>query len=308
MRARTAASLTVAGCALAWGFLSMVVREIALPAAAIVFWRMALTAGALAGGLTVAGRRDLLRRPGPAAFAAGLLVAAHWVLFFAAIKETSAASAVLVTYVGPALAALLAPLVVRERLSGTAVAALAVSLGGIALIAFGAGGEDDVVRPLGIGLAAGAAVLFAALLVLLKRYAGDVNPLTWVLYEAIAGAAALALVAGLGGDVVPEAADVGYVVLLGLVLTGALGIAFIAAVPHVPVTTTGVLMYVEPMSAAVLAAVFLGEALTWQVAAGGAAIVAAGVAVVLAGRAPTAPSLEEPVSIQPSPAPARAGR
>jgi DME family drug/metabolite transporter len=308
MHARTIAALTVAGCALAWGFLPVVVREIDLPESAIVFWRMALTAGALGVGLALAGRGDLLRRPGPAVFVCGLVVAAHWVLFFAAINETSAASAVLVTYVGPALAALLAPLVVWERLSGVAVAALVVSLAGIALIAFGGGGEEEAVRPLGLALAVAAALLFAVLLVLLKRYAGAVNPLTWVLYEAIAGGVALAMVAGLSGEVVPKADDFAYIALLGLVLTGALGVAFIAAVPHVPVTTTGVMMYMEPVSAAVLAAIFLGEALNWQVAAGGAAIVAAGVAVVLSGRAPSAPSLEEPVSIQPSPAPARAGR
>ena len=306
MSARTAAALAVAGCAAAWGFIAIVVREIDMPPTAIVFWRVMLTGTALLAGLVALRRRDLLRPPTRAAYVTGVLVAAHWAAFFGAIKETSVASAVLVTYAGPALAALLAPLVLRERVPPVSLAALLVSLGGIALISL-SGGGSGAVRPLGVALAAVAAALFGVMLVLLKRYAGSASPFTWVLYESLAGALLLAPFAALGGGFEMSAGDAAYIALLGLVLTGALGVVFIASVPHVPVSTTGTLMYLEPVAAAVLAALLLGESLTWQVAVGGAAIVLAGVAVVLVQREPISPP-EEPVPLGPGPSEALAGR
>jgi drug/metabolite transporter (DMT)-like permease len=49
----------------------------------------------------------------------------------------------------------------------------------------------------------------------------------------------------------------------------------------VPATTAGILGYLEPLSAVVLAAVVLGERVGAWTFAGGAAILAAGVVVVL---------------------------
>jgi drug/metabolite transporter, DME family len=291
-----AASLVVAGCASAWGLIAIVVREIDLPPLAMVFYRVALTAGAVAAALLLMRRRELLRVPNRAVFALGVLVAFHWSAYFWAIKETSIASAVLITYAAPVLMALIAPLLIGELVPRVSVAALAVSLSGIALITLSRGEAGGAVRPLGVLLAALAAVSFAFLLVLLKRYAADVDPLTWVLWESVSAAAVLSPAAVLGG--LPQgAADVGYLLFLGLFLTGLLSVFFIAAVRFVPATTAGILMYMEPVSAALLAAVLLGEPLTWQVAVGGAAIVAAGVAVVVRTPDPPHAPVEEPVPL-----------
>ena len=84
--------------------------------------------------------------------------------------------------------------------------------------------------------------------------------------------------------------------ILGIALTGVTGIVYVGALKWVPATTAGILAYMEPVSAALLAAVILGETLTPAVIVGGAAIVAAG--VVVASRTP-APggSVEEPVPV-----------
>lgn len=286
-------SLVVAACATAWGLIALVVREIELPALAIVFWRVVLTAAAVAVTLVLMRRRDLFGVPNRAVFGLGVLVAVHWAAYFAAIKETSVASAVLITYAAPVLTAMIAPAVLGEHVPRSSVAALAVSAGGVALITLSGGEGEGAVRGLGVALAMVAAVSFAFLLVLLKRYAADVDPLTWVLWESIAGAVVLSPFAVAAG--LPAGSDVGDLLFLGILLTGLLSVVFVGAIRHVPATSAGILMYMEPVAAAVLAAAVLGEALTWPVVAGGAAIVAAGVAVILATPDPPPPALEQPL-------------
>ena len=89
MSRHTLGSLLIAGCALTWGFVGIIVREVELPALTIVFFRVALSSAAVALILLAVGRRDLLRRPPREVVALGVLLAIHWSLYFAAIKETS---------------------------------------------------------------------------------------------------------------------------------------------------------------------------------------------------------------------------
>jgi drug/metabolite transporter (DMT)-like permease len=294
MSRHTAGSLTIAGCALSWGFISIIVRELDMPALAIVFYRDALTVAAIAAVLVLMRRRDLFRLRTPAVLWLGVLLAAHWGLFFTAIKETSVASAVLITYAAPIFMALLAPVLIREHVPAVSIGALAVSLGGIALIALSGGGGDEAVEPLGVVLAVLAAITYAFLIVLLKKYAANVDPVTVVLYEAIVVSVVLSPAAVLG-DYSLGAKEIEYLLVLGVVLTGLAGIVYVSALRWVPATTAGILAYMEPLSAAVLAAILLDQALTAGVVVGGALIVAAGIAVVLRAPEPVAVTLEEPV-------------
>jgi DME family drug/metabolite transporter len=281
----------VAACAGSWGIIGILVREIDLAPMVIVFFRVALAAGAVALALLVLRRLDLLRRPPPAVHLLGVLLAVHWSLYFAAIKETSVASAVLITYAAPIFMALLAPVLIRERVPRTSAAALAVSMAGIALITLSGGSGSGAVRPLGVALAVLAAITYAFLIVLLKKYASRVDPVTVAVHESTAAAVVLSpalLLAGVSLD----ATEAGYLLLLGAGLTGLAGIVYLTALRWIPATTAGILAYVEPVSAALLAALLLGEPLTAGIVVGGLAIVAAG--VVVAASVP-APAVEEPV-------------
>lgn len=295
MSRHTTGSLVIAACALSWGTIALVVREVDLPALTLVFVRVALAALSLAVILLLVGRAHALRPPPRTIFVLGVLLAIHWSLYFASIRETSVASAVLVTYVAPVFMALLAPVMIRERITRVTVGALAVSLAGVALISLGGGEAGGEVRAFGVALAVGAAITYALLIVLLKRWAADVDPLTVVVYQDVTAAVVLApsVVAAswsLSGT------EIAYLLLLGGLLTGFAGALYVGALRHVPATTAGILAYLEPLSAAVLAAAFLSEPLTGAVLVGGTAIVAAGVAVILAAPEPVAASIEEPVS------------
>ncbi|MGI8512213.1 MAG: DMT family transporter [Solirubrobacteraceae bacterium] len=295
MSRHTAGSLLIAGCALSWGVVGLIVREVPLPALTIVAFRVMFSAVAILGVLVVLGRTAALRDPPPVFLVLGALLALHWGLYFSAIKETSIASAVLVTYSGPIFMAMIAPRLIGEHVPPATILALVVSAAGIALISLSGGEGNGAVRPLGVVLAVGAALSMALLVVLLKRWAGDTDPVAQGAFLDLTASVVLspALVLADYGEVSP--ADVGWLVLLGAVLTGFVGIAYLTALRWVPATSAGILAYMEPVSAALLAALLLGEALSAQVVAGGVAIVAAGALVVVRTSGAAGGSVEEPV-------------
>jgi drug/metabolite transporter (DMT)-like permease len=296
--------MLIAACALGWGFIGIMVREIELPAMTIVFFRVGLAAASVALILVVTGRRELLRPPPIGVIALGVLLATHWSLYFAAIKQTSVASAVLITYAAPIFMALLAPVLIGEHVPRSSVLALIASMAGITAISLSGGSGEEAVKAAGVVLAVLAAITYGFLIVLLKRWGSDVKPSTVIVWQE--GTAAVVLLPSLFfadyGALAPV--DVVYLLLLGVVLTGVTGVVYVAALRWVPATTAGILSYVEPVSAALLAAAILGQALTPAVLVGGAAIVASGIVVAL--RTPSgAGSVEEPVPITAS---AGAGR
>jgi drug/metabolite transporter (DMT)-like permease len=296
VRRHTLGSLLIAGCALSWGFIGILVREVDLPAMTLVFFRVALSAGAVGLALVVSGRRDLLRRPPREVVALGVLLAIHWSLYFAAIKQTSVASAVLITYAAPIFMALLAPLVIREHVPALSIGALAVSMIGITVISLSGGSGGEEVRALGVGFAVFAAITYAFMIVLLKRWAADIHPTTVIVWQEGVAAVVLAPALLFTNYHSFGAADLGYLLLMSVLLTGLTGVIYVGALRWVPATTAGILAYMEPVSAALLAAAILGEALTPAIAIGGAAIVAAGVAVALRTPEPGGP-VEEPVPV-----------
>lgn len=273
-------------------------REVDLPALAIVFFRVLLSASFIAFLLVLARRRDLLRRPPWVVLGLGVLLAVHWGLYFAAIKETSVASAVLITYAAPIFMAMLAPVLIREHVPRSSVVALVVSMAGIAAISLSGGSGGEEVRLAGVVLALLAAITYALLIVFLKRWAADVHPMTLVAWQEGTAAVVLSpalLFTSFGGV---SGSDVAYLAILGIFLTGLSGVIYVGALKWVPATTAGILAYMEPVSAALLAALLLDESLTLAIVVGGGAIVAAGVVVAL--RTPPdaggGGSIEEPVA------------
>lgn len=282
MSRRTAGSLVIFGLALSWGFVSILVREIDLPALALVFWRVGLSAVAIAAVFVLTGRWRRLLPPRRANLALGVLLALHWSCYFGAIRETSVASANLLTYASPIFVAFLAPALLGERVPAATIVALVVGSAGIAVIAvFGPSTGDAAVRPLGCALGLAAAASYALMIVLIKRVGAGADPVRTVLWQSVAAAVVLSPAAATAGYGGLDAGQWGLLLLLGVVLTGISGLIFVAALHVVPATTGSILAYMEPVSAALLAVAILGEELTWAVVAGGALIVAAGVAVIV---------------------------
>jgi drug/metabolite transporter (DMT)-like permease len=286
-------SLIVSALAASWGIIGIVVAKLdELPALTIVFFRVALAALAIGAFLAATRRVFLMRLPSRAPLGLGFLLALHWGLYFLALQNTSVTSAVLITYSGPIFMAMLAPVMLSEHVPRSTIVALALSLGGVGLIALAGGDGAGAVRVEGVLLALGAAVSMAVLIVSLKRWGHHLEPITVVFWQSVTAAVLLtpAVVLpsfDLGGR------EIGYLLALGVLLTGVSGVIYVSAVRFVPATSAGILAYLEPVSAAILASLLLDERLTAQILLGGVCIVAGGVLVVARSRSPIASQAAE---------------
>ena len=273
--------LAVAALATSWGLIAVIVRKVDLDAQVLAFYRLAFAAVTLVLVAVALRRLALLRltshRGGIVLI--GVTLAAHWFLYFVTIKLSSVAVAVLMAYLAPIAIALLAPFALTERRSRVALVALVPAAAGVALVALG-GEEGGAVRPLALVTGLFTAATYAALVLMTKRIVSDVPVLTLSFWNyAIAAVAISPLLLG-AERVVPTANELPAVLALGVVFTALSGYLYIWALRHVTAQTIGILAYIEPVSAALMAWAFLSESLTWQIVVGGALVIAAGATVV----------------------------
>ncbi|MFE9016995.1 DMT family transporter [Streptomyces sp. NPDC007808] len=272
--------LIVAGAA--WGTAgaaaSLVYRASDLGPIALSFWRCALgcvllTAFHLLRPRTrrTAGSEPLGRR-GMRAGATGLGLAVFQTAYFAAVETTGLAVGTVVTLgAGPVLIALGARLTLGERLGGVGVAAVAGALTGLAVLSFGAGGAS--VRPWGVLLALLSAAAYSVMTLLTRKWGRDggrdaADTSVW----AFAVTSVCLLPFALAEGIVPHTAEpvrlgwlLAYIASVPTAVAYALYFAGAAAVRS---ATVSVIMLLEPVGAAVLAVVLLGEHLTAPTLAG----------------------------------------
>ncbi len=204
-----------------------------------------------------------------------------------AIARTGATVAAFVAGVYPVLAAAGAPLVLGERLRPSAVAGLVLAFGGVLLLA---GLDLTATRLDGLAMGLGAALAFAAYLLLTRRWAGPWSlptPLISGSVFAVMGSGALLLAiltdpAGLvPRNVTPSA-------LIGLAWIAAISgataqLLLIASVRRIPAQESSAYLLLNPLTAAVLAAILLGERLLPLQLLGAAAVLAGIALATIAG-------------------------
>ena len=280
-------NLLLAALAASWGIVSIIVAGVALPSQALVAWRCLLGVVALVAILAALRRASELRVrvERPRILLLSLALGFHWLLFFEALKRTSVAVAILSLYTAPIFVAILAPRMLPERQSRIALLALAISAPGLVLVAL-AGEGGSSANPVGIACGVGAAVLFALLIIGVKAIGRTISPLVFNFWQFLIVGAAFLPLALTSGDAVPRGVEWLYVGLLGIVFTGISSPIHFWLLQRTTAQTAGLLAYVEPVSASLLAWAILDQAVGWQVAAGAAAVLLGGALVVVGETAP----------------------
>lgn len=276
-----------------WGSIGVIVRDVAVGSPAIALGRMGIGFAAVVAWHAARGRLGTLRIRGRAGWLVldGILLAVHWALMFEAFKRLSVAAAILIVFVGPVFVAAGARPFLGERVEPRTLGALALSLGGMAIIAVPAWRVQD---PAGVAFAFASAILFAALLLVGKRLTATYTPATILAWQLGVGTVAIAPVA-LAGDLSGLGGAMPRLATLGLVHTALAGFVYFRALAVVKAQHAGVLTYLEPATAVVYAWVFASQEPTVGTLGGGALIVAGGLWIVFTRR-PLVASPEEPVA------------
>jgi len=201
--------------------------------------------------------------------------------FFAAMKHTTVAIAVLTHYLAPILVALGAERIDGTRTPGARPAAV-IALAGLTLILepWHAPAQGAVV---GAALGAASAVCYAGNVFVVRRLALRVGTARQVAYHS-AIAAVVLLPFGVSGlaTVSPRALAL---IGSGSVTIGAIsGIIFVEGLTRIGAARTAVLTFAEPLVAVTVGALAWGEPLHPLAAIGGALVLAAGIHVARQAR------------------------
>jgi DME family drug/metabolite transporter len=212
----------------------------------------------------------------------GAGVAAYQLSFFAAVADTGVAVGTVVAIgSAPVFTGLLSRIAAGARLDARWTACTALATTGVGILV--ASGDAAAVSAPGVVLALGAGLGYASYTVAAKRLLDDGHPPEAVMARTF-GAGALMLLPVLPATAFaafssPSAALVA--VYLGAIPTALAYILFARGLRHLPTAEVATLTLAEPVTAAALGTIVLGERLS-PTAAVGAALVIAGLAALAA--------------------------
>lgn len=203
---------------------------------------------------------DNCRRQIGVLLAAGFCLGANWVFLFEAYHYASVSLGTLIYYSGPILVMVLSPFLFHERLTWNKLAAIGAVILGMICITGISGGLS--LR----GLVNGAlAALLYAMLIIANKNIRQVSGLNSTLVQLVVAFIVISVYLVLRGQLpftMPGGRELIYVLILGLVNTGLACYLYFASMQRLPGQTVALLCYVDPLSAVLFAALFLGEQLT----------------------------------------------
>jgi drug/metabolite transporter (DMT)-like permease len=218
------------------------------------------------------GRRDILIALGLGACGYALQAGCY----FAALPRIDASLLGLIVYTYPAMVAVAAVAIGRERLDARRVMALLLASAGLVLVLAGAGG--GTIDPVGAALGLAAATTYCTYILVSDTVTARIRP--QVLATIVCTGAAVTLTAGSAavGDLRPgdlTLAGWGWLACLAVVSTvGAISL-FFAGLKRVGPTMASILSTAEPVVTVVLAFALFGESLGAIQILGGALVLAA---------------------------------
>ncbi|HVT37159.1 MAG TPA: DMT family transporter, partial [Nevskiaceae bacterium] len=219
---------------------------------------------------------------------AGLFFGADLAVWHQSIRLTSVANATLLANFAPVFVTGAAVLVLHERVRASFVGGLVLALAGAATLVGNSalqGGGNVLGDLCGIG----ASVFYAGYLIVVARARSRYRAAEVMLWTSLATAALLLLIASVEHETMWPQSARGWGVVLGLaLLSQVLGQGLIAyALAHLSAAFSAAGLLVQPVAAALLAWLLLGEPFGWRQGIGGV-IVLAGI-VLCRLSMPTAP-------------------
>ena len=258
---------------LLFGTNGVIVSQISIQSSQIVLFRtliggLLLTALVfLRGGFDMACIRSEFRFLSGGGIALGL----NWVALFAAFRLLNISLATLIYYAGPMLVILLSPVLFQERLSRMKLASVFIVAVGLILISGSIAANR--LNMTGLLVAAASAVFYASLIVFNKhiRLTGGLETAAVELDIAFLVVLVYSLLTS--GIPHPQAGDLPWLLLLGVVNTGLAYLLYFSGLQKLPAQSVALISYIDPVSTLAFSALLLHENLTAVQALGAVLII-----------------------------------
>ena len=260
-----------------FGTIGLFVRKIPLASGEIALYR-AVLAAVLIGGYLLVGRHRLsfesLGRELPLLLASGVAMGINWILLFEAYKYTTVSAATLSYYFAPVIVTVVCPLLFKEKLSAKQILCFLMSTLGLVLITgigeLGGDGTDVIGILFGLG-----AALFYAAVILLNKFIKNVEGIQRTFLQFLAAIVILipyvALTSGVNLNIL-DGLGWGCLLIVGLVHTGVTYCLYFTSLKELPGQKAAILSYIDPLVAVLASVLILQEPLTLWQAVGGALI------------------------------------
>lgn len=271
----------IAAAAIIWGSNGVIVNRVPLDAYSITFFRV------LFGGITLLPVVLLTRktetmnavRSWSTILSLGFLLALGWVLLFHSMKLIAIANAVLLNYTAPIFVALLAPLILQEKLEKSTLIALPISVVGIVVISFQQDLQISHLNLLGVVLGLLSGLVYAVFTIVSKKTLFSFSSQVTAFYSNFIASLFLFPFI-IGKDLSLSLSSWILLLVLGVFNTGFAVTLYFKGISKVKAQKGVVFTYLEPVSAAVFGFLFLAQHPTPLTLVGGFLILIAGYIVV----------------------------
>lgn len=257
-----------------FGTLGPFVRNIPVSSGELALYRALLAAIFIATYLLATKQRipfQKIKQEIPLLLASGVAMGINWILLFEAYKYTSVSTATLSYYFAPVLVMLVSPFLFRERLTIKQVVCFVMSTLGLVLITEIGNASKSSTDFIGILFGLGAAVFYAAV-ILLNKFMKNTQGIHRTFLQFLAALLTLLpYVAATSGVTLSNVETKGWVCLLivGLVHTGMTYCMYFTSLKELPGQKAAILSYIDPLVAVLVSVLLLHETMTPRQMVGG---------------------------------------
>lgn len=277
MKESIQAKLMLSAAMVIFGTLGVFTRNIGVTSGELALYR-AVLASVLIGFYLVFIKKGWLNlknagRELPLLLASGIAMGINWILLFQAYRYTTISAATLSYYFAPVIVTVVSPLLFHERLTAKQIICFVMSTLGLVLI-IGTGGGEETAGITGILFGLGAAVFYAAVILLnkfIKNVAGIQRTILQMLAAVVTLLPYVALSSGFNLNLLD---GTGWACLLtvGLFHTGITYCLYFSALKDLTGQEAAILSYIDPLVAVIISVLLLGEPMTLMQLIGGALI------------------------------------
>lgn len=206
----------------------------------------------------------------------GSAIGLNWILLFQSYKYTTISNATLSYYFAPILVIILAPFVLKERLTLAKVACIISAMLGLFLIVKlgGSSTSGSYNHLVGILYGLSAAVLYASVILMnkfIKNLAGFETTLVQLVVAVLVLSPYVFINDHLDFSGINSKSII-FILIVGIIHTGIAYFLYFTAIKELKGQTIAVLSYIDPISAVIIAAMFLGERMSFVQIIGGVLI------------------------------------
>lgn len=267
------AKLSMISAMAIFGTIGLFKKQIPLTSGEIALYRAVLAAAVIIVVLLVTKQKLPLRhikKELPILLLSGAAMGFNWILLFEAYEYTTVSAATLSYYFAPVLVTILSPILFREKLGAKQwICSVMATLGIVMITGIGDLSEGST-HLIGIGFGLGAAVLYAAV-VLLNKYIKEVSGIHRTFLQFLAAIVVLVPYVLLTG---PTEGFIGtkglvYMLIVGIVHSGLAYTLYFSSIKELPSQKVALLSYIDPLVAILLSALWLKEPMgPWQIIGG----------------------------------------